>query len=160
MRQHKESERIRRELEKKHGLSANLGNQANVLFVRGELDEAMRLHKEGERIYRELGDKNGLQRSLGNQALILEARGELDQAMKLHKEEERICRKLENYEGLANSLINQALLLVTLTGRRREALLPAEEAYHLAIKHGLVAKVKYIKPRLNMLRLPILFQLL
>jgi tetratricopeptide (TPR) repeat protein len=92
-------------------LQGALGNQALILYARGELDGAMALLKEQERICRELGDKDGLQASLGNQAGILYSRGELDGAMALHKEEERICRELGNKAGLQASLGNQALIL-------------------------------------------------
>ena len=67
----KEQERICRELGNKDGLQACLGNQAVILYARGDLDGAMALMKEQERLCRELGNKDGLQASLGNQALIL-----------------------------------------------------------------------------------------
>src|ERR1019366_7918425 len=92
-------------------LQASLGNQAVILYARGELDGAMALYKEQERICRELGNKDGLSKSLAGQALILKARGELDGAMALHKEQERICRELGNKAGLQASLGNQALIL-------------------------------------------------
>ena len=59
-------------------LSACLGNQANILYARGDLEGAMALYKEQERLCRELGNQEGLAHSLGNQALILQARGDLD----------------------------------------------------------------------------------
>src|SRR5664280_1460878 len=67
-------------------LQATLGNQALILYSRGDLDGAMALHKEGECLCRELGNKLGLQATLGNQANILYARGDLDGAMTLYKE--------------------------------------------------------------------------
>jgi nephrocystin-3 len=71
----KDQEKICRELGKPDDLSASLGNQANILRARGDLDGAMELHKEEERICRELDKPDGLQRSLGNQAVILKDRG-------------------------------------------------------------------------------------
>jgi len=85
-------------------LQAALGGQANILYARGDLDDAMALYKEQVRICRELGNKDGLQASLGNQALILRTRGDLDGAMELLKEEERICRELGNKDGLQRTL--------------------------------------------------------
>ena len=38
----------------------SLGNQALILYARGDLDGAMALHKEQERICRELGNMDGL----------------------------------------------------------------------------------------------------
>ena len=64
----KEQERICRELGNKEGLQASFGSQALILWIRGELDEAMALHREAERICRELGNKQGLATSLVNQA--------------------------------------------------------------------------------------------
>ena len=81
------------------GLSKSLGNQAVILYARGDLDRATRLYQETERICRELGNKDGLQITLGNQALILKARGDLDGAMRLHQEGERICRELGNKDS-------------------------------------------------------------
>jgi tetratricopeptide (TPR) repeat protein len=94
-----------------NNLQATLGDQANILYARGDLDEATALYKEQERICRQLGKLDGLQRTLGNQALILADRGDLDGAMVLLKEQERICRQLGNLDGLQRSLRNQALIL-------------------------------------------------
>jgi nephrocystin-3 len=92
-------------------LEGALGNQANILYARGDLDGAMALYKEQERICRELGNKDGLQHTLGNQANIHYARGDLDGAMALYKEQERISRELGNKDGLSASLCNQANIL-------------------------------------------------
>ncbi len=54
----------------------DLGDQADILHARGDLDGAMALYKEQERLCRELGKKAGLQFSLGTQANILHARGD------------------------------------------------------------------------------------
>jgi tetratricopeptide (TPR) repeat protein len=95
----------------KVNLQTSLGNQANILYFRSDLDGAMALYKEKELICRELGVKAGLQASLGNQATILYARGDLDGAMALNKEAERICRELGNKDGLHVLIGNQALIM-------------------------------------------------
>jgi hypothetical protein len=46
MRLYKEQERICRELGNKYGLEISLGNQANILYDRGDLDGAMKLAQE------------------------------------------------------------------------------------------------------------------
>jgi HEAT repeat protein len=65
---------------------------------------------------------------------ILKDSGELEDLIARLKEQERICRELGDWAGLAISLSNQASLLEQ-TGREREALPLAEEAYRLAIQH-------------------------
>jgi len=95
----------------KGSLSYSLGNQALILYARGDLDGAMALHKEKERICKELGHKYGLSISLGNQGVILYFRGDLDGAMVLFKEQERLCRELGNKDGLALFLGDQANIL-------------------------------------------------
>ena len=92
-------------------LQGALGNQANILYSRGDLDDAMALHKESERLCRELGNKDALQASLGNQALILCSRLDLDGAMALFKEQQRLCREVGSKDGLLASLGNQAVIL-------------------------------------------------
>jgi hypothetical protein len=92
-------------------LAGALGNQALILYDRGDLDGAMALHKEQERICRELSNRDGLSYSLGSRALILRDRGDLNGAMALLKEQERICRELGNKDGLSASLANQAEML-------------------------------------------------
>ncbi|MBN2131662.1 MAG: DUF4062 domain-containing protein [Sedimentisphaerales bacterium] len=94
-------------------LGVCLGNQANILYARGDLDGAIALFKDVERICRQLGNLDGLQACLGNQAGILYARGDLDRAMALHKEQERICHQLGNLDGLQACLGNQANILYT-----------------------------------------------
>ncbi|MEN6428712.1 MAG: AAA family ATPase [Phycisphaerales bacterium] len=88
-----------------------LGNQALILWTRGDIDEAMVLIKDQERICRQLGDLDGLQMSLLNQSVILKMQGDLDGAMALLKEQERVCRHSGNLAGLSANLGNQALIL-------------------------------------------------
>jgi tetratricopeptide (TPR) repeat protein len=93
------------------GLEGALGNQAMILYSRGDLDDAMALLVEEQQICRELGNNEGLQRTLGNQALIVYARGDLDGALALLNETECLCRELGNNEGLQRTLGNQANIL-------------------------------------------------
>ena len=88
-----------------------LSGQANILYYRGELDDAQRLFEETERLCRELGNKDGLAGSLNAQGLILYSRGDLDGAMVLLKEDEVLCRESGNKRSLRIALNSQAMLL-------------------------------------------------
>jgi tetratricopeptide (TPR) repeat protein len=147
----KEEERLCRELKDKRGLNRSLGNQAPILRDLGRLREAMDLHKEEERLCHELGDKQGLSQSLGNQAPIFHAWGLNSEAMELLKEQDRLCREVGDKSGLASCLANQAVLLGKM-GRFDEGMPLAEEAYMIAIGHGLMALARQIKPILEGLR--------
>ena len=145
---HKEEERLCRELGNKQGLQASLGNQANILYARGNLESAMALYRQQDRLCRELRNPEGLSTSLGNQALILDTRGDLDGAMALLKEQERLCREFDNPRGLSISLANQDLVLSRTPGRRRAARRLADEALAIATRHGyqqLVPKIESLR---------------
>lgn len=148
----RKQERICRESGDPAGLSASLGNQANVLDDRGDPDGAMALYEEVERICREIGEPGSLQRALGNQAVILNARDELEGAMARLTEGEHICREIGDPEGLALSLVRQASILGLAMGRPQEARTMAEEAYRLASQHGLTDLAKQTQAILQMMR--------
>ena len=95
-------------------LEAALGNQALILYVRGDLDGAMALYKEQERICLQLGKLDSLSHSLGNQAAILKDRGDLDGAMALLNVQERIGRQLGNLDVLQATMGSKALILQAL----------------------------------------------
>src|SRR5271157_788124 len=80
--------------EAKNALQRSYGNQANILYDWGRLEEALALHKKEEAICEELGDKDGLQRSYGNQALILIKQNHLNEALILLQKSEAICVEL------------------------------------------------------------------
>lgn len=60
----KRAQAMCRELGNKQEFSTNLGNQAAILYARGDLDGAMEFHKQEEAICRELDNKHGLQEAL------------------------------------------------------------------------------------------------
>jgi tetratricopeptide (TPR) repeat protein len=95
----------------RHHLQAWLGEQALILYDRGDLDGALALDKEEELICRELGHRAGVAASLVDQANILQTRGMLDEALRLQKEGAAIFRELGYKQGLAISLGNQGLIL-------------------------------------------------
>lgn len=102
-------------------LAGAIGNQANLLYARGELDGAMTLYEEAEAICGRIGDNNGRQRALGNRALIMHTRGLLKDALALYKQKETICRQLSNKDGLQRAIGAQAVILRDM-GRTDEAM--------------------------------------
>ena len=95
-------------------LSGSLGNLANILYARGDLDGAMELYQEAEKICVQLEENDGIQRAVGNQALILQTRGALAEAMALYEKKEKICREIGNKDGLQRALGNRAVIYQTL----------------------------------------------
>jgi tetratricopeptide (TPR) repeat protein len=140
--EHEELCRLRKDLT---GLQASLGNQARILYELGEQDRAMQLFAEQEQLCRELHDSSGLAHSLGGQAVILQVRGDLDGAMRLYKEQEWLCRELGDPNGLAISLVNQVGILAQ-QGQGQAGRGLAEEAYRLAMQHGLTALAQQFAP--------------
>ena len=66
-----------------------LGQIADILQDRGELDEALRIRQEDELpVYERLGDVRSRAVTLGKIADILQARGELDEALRIRQEEQ------------------------------------------------------------------------
>ena len=90
-------------------LAKSLGNQAHILWRRGEVEHAMQLYQQQERIFRELGNKDGYARSLSNQACIHQSRGDLQRAFQLGRQGEQLFRELENKQALQTCLGNQAM---------------------------------------------------
>jgi tetratricopeptide (TPR) repeat protein len=119
----------------KEALQRSYGNQANILYAWGRLDDALALHKKKEAICLELGKEDGLQITYGNQAVILHDWGRLEEALALHKKQEAICLKLDNKDGLQASYGNQALILYAW-GRLEEALALHKQEEAIALELG------------------------
>jgi len=65
------------------------GAQADILQVRGQLDEALRIRQEEELpVYERLGDVYAKAVTMGQIASILQARGQFDEALHILREEE------------------------------------------------------------------------
>ena len=65
------------------------GGIADILYGRGELDEALRIRREEELpVYERLGDVRSRAVTMGKIADILYGRGELDEALRIRREEE------------------------------------------------------------------------
>ena len=89
-----------------------IGNKANILKNRGDLEGALILLEEKERICRESSNEEGLQATLGNRAGILRVREDLDGALCLLEEQEQICSRLGNRDCLSTIWGNRAALLI------------------------------------------------
>jgi tetratricopeptide (TPR) repeat protein len=91
-------------------LAIALGNQAAILFTRGDLDGAMANYKEQEKICSQILNFLGLQASLGGMGIIFASRGNFTDAIRLYKEQEHICEKNNYIDELQACLYNQAIL--------------------------------------------------
>ena len=79
----KEVEGLCRQLNNLEGLAKTFGNQANILYARGDLDGAIVLYKEEERICRQLDNLEGLQRDFWQSGVDFDSLRDLDGAMAL-----------------------------------------------------------------------------
>ena len=71
------------------GRASALGQIADILQARGDLDEAMRIRQEDQLpVYEKLGDVRSRAVTLGKIADILQARGDLDEAMRIRQEDQ------------------------------------------------------------------------
>jgi len=107
-------ERIYRDHEIKDKLQENLGKQAIILKICGDLDQALDRLREKERICNTLGNKKQIRWSIFNQALIYKERGILRLALRYFMKEAKICRELCNMDALQNCLGNIASILFDL----------------------------------------------
>ncbi|NZD45548.1 metallophosphoesterase [Sphaerotilus sulfidivorans] len=72
-----------------HGAALALGQIADVLQARGELEEALRIRREEALpVYEKLGDVRERAVTMGKIADVLQARGELEEALRIRREEE------------------------------------------------------------------------
>ncbi|WP_169309560.1 CHAT domain-containing protein [Rhodomicrobium vannielii] len=69
--------------------AVTMGQIADILSARGDLDEALRIRREEELpVYERLGDVRSRAVTMGKIADILSARGDLDEALRIRREEE------------------------------------------------------------------------
>jgi len=111
------------------------GNQALILRMWGQLEEALALHKKQEALCLELGNKDGLSKSYSGQALILSAWGRLEEALALYQNGEALCLELGDKDGLLRTYNNQALTLKAW-GRLEEALALLKKTEELCSELG------------------------
>ena len=80
-----------------------MGQIADILQARGQLDEALRIRTEEELpVYERLGDVREKAVTMGKIADILQARGQLDEALRIRKEEQLpVYERLGDVRGKA-----------------------------------------------------------
>ncbi len=114
-----------RELGDVHSRAVSMGQIADILQARGQLDEALRILKEEELpVYERLGDVRSRAMTMGKIADILVRRGQLDEALRILKEEVLpACERLGDVRGLlvGRTTLGQILLVRTANNDRPEA---------------------------------------
>ena len=94
--------------------AVTLGKIADVLYARGELDEALRIRREEQLpVFEKLGDVRERAVTLGKIADVLYTRGELDEALRIRREEELpVYEKLGDVHALVFGRTNLAVTLM------------------------------------------------
>ena len=138
-----------------------LGRIADVLYARGELDEALRIHREEQLpVFERLGDVRSRAVTLGKIADVLYARGEIDEALRIRREEQLpVFEKLNDVREsavtlgqIADVLYDRGELDEALRIRREEELPVYEKLGDVrsrAITLGQIADVLYARGELD-----------
>ena len=100
-----------------------MGQIADILQARGQLDEALRiLQQEVQPAFERLGDVRSKAVTMGQIADILQARGQLEEALRIRKEEELpVYERLGDVRSRAITQVKIAMLLLRMALRRHEA---------------------------------------
>jgi hypothetical protein len=116
--------------------AVTMGQIADILVRRGELDEALRIRKEEEiPVFERLGDVRARAVTMGKIADILFRHGDLDEARALHDERLAVNRRLDHADGIASALWGLAEL--DLAEDKLEDSVPrVVEAYQIVIRLG------------------------
>lgn len=113
-----------------------LGKIADVLYARGELDEALRIRREEELpVYEKLGDVRERAVTLGKIADVLDARGELDEAIDHQNRTLELCRRSGFADGIASAQLNLAGLELK-AGKPEHILERLQESWSISLKLG------------------------
>ncbi|MCP4699172.1 MAG: aldehyde dehydrogenase [Gammaproteobacteria bacterium] len=102
-----------RQLRDEIKIAGTYGYIADILFGKGELEEALRIRREEELpVYERLGDVRERAVTMGKIADIMQARGELEEALRIRREEELpVYERLGDVRSLLIGRTNLALLL-------------------------------------------------
>jgi len=144
-----------------HGRAVGIGCVADILEIRGDLDEALRIRQEEEiPVYERLGDVRQRALAMGRIADILYRRGGPDEALRIRKEEEiPIYERLGDVYSRAVSMGRIADIL-SARGELDEALRIREEEEipvyerlgtirERAVAMGKIADILYQRGELN-----------
>ena len=84
--------------------AVTMGNIADILQARGQLDEALRIRTDEQLpVYERLGDVRSKAVTMGKIADILQARGQLDEALRIHLEERLpVAERLRDIDSIAH----------------------------------------------------------
>jgi hypothetical protein len=95
-----------------------MGQIADILQARGQLDEALRIRREEQLpVYDRLGDVRSRAVTMGKIADILQARGQLDEALRIRREEELpVYDRLGDVRERAVALFKIATALIDAGG--------------------------------------------
>ena len=110
-----------RQVGDQYNLALSLCDEAIILQLLDDLENAMLLLREAEPIFRDCGDKSGLADCISEQALILEHQYKLSLAIDKLSEGMQIYSELGEKEGISRALANQGVLYTKL-GKIDEAL--------------------------------------
>ena len=107
-----------------------MGQIADILQARGELDEALRIRREEELpVFERLGDVRSRAITMGKIADILQARGELDEALRIRREEQLpVYERLGDVRSRAITMGKIADILQARGAARRGAAHPPRGA--------------------------------
>jgi tetratricopeptide (TPR) repeat protein len=88
-----------------------LAAKANILKIKGELDQALAIYDECARVAASQNLPPQLAAMLGNRATIMLQRGEYHEALALYDEQERLSREHGYPPGVAAAIGNKAIVL-------------------------------------------------
>jgi hypothetical protein len=101
-----------------------MGQVADILESRGQLDEALRIRRDEQLpVYERLGDVRERAVTMGKVADILEARGQLDESLRIRRDEQLpVYERLGDVRSLIVGRTNLAITLLErgLPADRRE----------------------------------------
>jgi hypothetical protein len=131
-----------------------MGQIADILVTRGELDEVLRILREEQLpVYDRLGEVRERAVTMSKIADILQTRGELDEALRIRREEELpVFDRLGEVRSRSVTLQKIAMALLEADGLRQgrlqEILDALAEAYAIAHRLGLPDGIAAIGPTL------------
>ena len=118
-----------------------LGESADILQARGDLDEALRIRREEQLpVYERLGDVRSRAVTMGQIADILQARGDLDEALALHEQRLPVAQQMKDIGSIAHIKFSTARIRLQRgdhqTGGLQQIYEDLAEAFTISLKLG------------------------